>query len=466
MKRRLSILVASIGLFTSASVAAAATITLDYNGFNPGEEVTLRSAANAVLNSQAANVAGDTASSFTFDLVESGDYIVDLFGNVANSAGRATHRIRFSYDHTLGQVTSVSDGSDKVLDFVPGTALTLRTVAVYIDPQGYNPANDNNDGYRVQAEVGSSGRIDLGDSLTHTNTGTSMTLVNGLQYMAQYGTSQNQHRQNFIISGGMIQPNTGLLGEGTTVDESGAPGGSHQLVRVNRKPITIDTNGLSHAIDVTDDKRYTLNTLPAGFNGSVDVLAGNPGEYAVFLPRLLTPDQALFDVGEDGGIVGNADDPRYAFSGDTVTLRTVTVRIDVPEDHEADDFDLTIKQAASSANRDVLLADLSGDLDLTLLPLNVDGATAVYLLDGGQHEVADSRDSWLIAYDADTDSFSLTTWTDEQGNEMVTGLQSVTTYNGGYTITLIPEPASLVLLGAGAFLAAGRRRPCSDNTLI
>jgi len=420
-------------LFTGV-IAQGATITLDYNGFNPGTDVTVFKTSVGIgtpVATQVAAVAGDSETTFVFTLTDADTYTIDLWGDTSDSSTRASHRITFYFDGT--DIDSVGDGGSgagiKVTGFTANdTTLTLNSIPVYIDPDGFNPPDDIPDGYMVQGEVGSSGRITLDGGIeTFANGGRATTLVNGIRYMIHYFNDRDSLGNQFILSSGVVSADVGLIDVGSTTDASGNEAGStHQLVRLNKTSINI-VGSPSHVVELGDgdSASFPFNKLAADFTGPVEVLIhsdfGHTGykfEYTTRLSRM------GFDVDASGDII-ELDDDRATASGSTITFNTVGVTIDVAS--EATVWKLDTQATPNNTNKGSL-GTYTGDQTMTLSPINTgdNGAYSIY----GPSGTAEARNSFRIVYDSVADSYSLTTWTDHDGTIILEDQQSITLFDG------------------------------------
>jgi hypothetical protein len=436
---RAYLLLTALAFVLTASPGVAVNITLDYNGFNPGTDVTVFKTSTGIgtpIATHAAAVAGDTETTFVFDLTDAAEYAIDLWGNVGSSSTRSSHRISFYFDGT--DIDSVNHGGSgptiKVTGFTPNTTtLTLNTVPLYIDPDGFDPPDDNPDGYIVQGEVGTSGRITLDDTKTFENGGRAVSLVNGIRYMIHYFNDRDSLGQQFVLRSGLVQEEVGLVDEGTTTDASGNESGStHQLVRLNVTSINIDLNGLSHGVALGDNDyaSYPFHNLPAGFNGSTEVLIhtdfGHTGYKFEYTIRLSRP---AFDVDASGNIIELNDD-RMTTNGNSITFNTTEVEIDVPTETT---WHLNTQASPTNPNKSSL-GSWTGDQTLTLSPID-DGDGGTYHILGAS--TTDARNSFRIVYDG-PGSYSLTTWSDAGGTTILEDQQSITLFNGT-TLTIVPQ---------------------------
>ncbi len=420
-----------------ATVANAATLTLDYNGFNPGVNVLVCNSALTVLTNHPAAVAGNSETVFTFNLASAGNYIIDLWGGACTN--RATHRIQFVFDGT--DIDSLVNGANMLIGFTPNTTtLTLNTVPVYIDPNGFNPPDDSPDGYIVQIEHGSSGRTTLGDFSTFANGGRAGTVINGgFRYMIHYVDDRDSLGQQFIINNGLVASEVGLLDEGTTTDAFGDEAGdTHQLVRLNPTTINVNLNGLSHGVVLGDADTYPIDNLPAAFNGSAEVLIhtdfGHTGYKFNYTIRLA---KISFDVNASGDII-ELNDHRATAVGSTITFNTAEVEIDVAPSTV---FSVLTKSSPANSNTTGITGNLTGDQVLRLLPIN-SGDTGVYFLGG---TTTDARNTFRIIYDPATRKFSLTTWTNSAGTLPLTGQSTITLFSGA-VVTILGPPKGTVFV--------------------
>lgn len=419
--------------------ADAAWITLEYNGFNPGTDVMVYDGTSSLVTNHPGSVAGVTETNFVFELTAPDTYILDVWGGAIR--GRASHRITFDFDGE--DIDSIGDGANKVTGFTPNTnALTLYTVPVYIDPDGFNPPDDSPDGYIVQLEYGTSGRITLGDFNTFENGGRAGFVVNGHRYMIHYVNDRDSLGQQFVINNGVVAEEIGLIDEGLTTDADGDESGdTHQLIRLNRTSIHVDLNGLSHGVVLgdADNSSYPIEAIPAEFDGLAEILIhtdfGHTGykfEYNFRLQRF------GFDVDASGNII-ELNDVRAFASGNKITFNTTPVKIDVDP---GTGYSLEAKPSPANSNFSTLISGLSDDQELTLMPI-ADWDSGVYFLGGS---TADARDAFRIVYDSEGERFTLTTWADAAGNEPVTDQESITLLNGKIVTILVPPLPGTVLL--------------------
>lgn len=423
-----------------AAAANAATLTLNYNGFNPGVDVVVYTSTLVALTNHPAAVAGDTETSFSFDLTAAGNYIINLWGG--DCATRAGYRIQFVFDGT--DIDSLVNGSAMLSGFTANTTtLTLNTVPIYVDPNGFNPPDDSPDGYVVQLEFGTSSRSTLGAFSTYANGGRAGTVVNGgFRYMIHYlATDRDSLGQQFVINNGVVANEIGLLDEGTTTDAFGdEAGNTHQLVRLNPTSINVDLNGLSHGLVLADGdaNAYPIDNLPAGFNGSAEVLIhtdfGHLGYKFDYTRRL---QKIAFDVNASGDII-DLNDIRAAAVGNTITFKTVEVEIDVAPSVV---FSVLTKDSPINSNTTGITGNLTGDQVLKLLPMT-STEIGVYYLGGIAN---DARYTFRIIYDPATRKFSLTTWTNVAGTLPLTGQSTITLFSGA-VVTILGPPKGTVFV--------------------
>ncbi len=391
-----------------------------------------------LVTNHPAAVAGDSETQFNIELTDPGTYTLDLWGGEIRT--RASHRITFVFDGN--DIDAIGDGANKLVGFAAdATALTLRTVPIYIDPDGFDPPDDSNDGYIVQMEYGTSGRITLADYATFANGGRAGVVINGYHYLIHYYNDRDSLGQQFTINNGVVTEEVGLIDEGLTTDALGGEmGDTHQLVRLNRTSIHINLNGLSHSVVLgdNDSASFPMHNLPAGYNGSSEVLIhtdfGHTGYKFEYTDRLK---RMVFDVDASGMII-DLHDPRAFASGYTITFNTALIAIDVPPETA---YSVIAKLSPVSANRTPLVAGLVDYQELRLLPIK-DIDLGVYFLGGN---ATDARDAFRIVYDAEDKRFSLTTWSDSAGTLPLEGQQSIT-LAVGYTVRIVDPTLQTVIL--------------------
>lgn len=424
----------------TAPLAGAVPITLDYNGFNPGTDVnvfTNESLATGLVATHAAAVAGDTETTFVFDLPAADTYRIDLWGNSGGSSARPGYYIEFVFDGT--DIDSVGTGSDKITGFSPNdTTLTLWTVPLYIDPNGFNPPADNPDGYKLVSSRSTTVIPLAGGNETFANGGRVVTNVNNMEYKITY-SGLDAMGTTFSLTGGVVGEKDDLLDEGTTTDSSGNESGdTHQLVRLDPKEINIDFNGLSHAVGLEDSRnriRLGPNPIPAEFNGTVDLLHYSY-EFDYARHSVMS-----FSVDASGNIPPITDD-RATSSGNTITFNTTGVAFDVGGD---ENWALHAKSSAGNSNTSTLLSGLDGNQVLTLGP----AIGGVYYPTGlAGADSSEPRDAFKVDYDSGSDSYSLTKY-DELGNADP-GHQSITLYHNGNENVVVsiytPPPEGTVFM--------------------